>query len=231
MVAVLSHIVAKRFKEKTGIDVIGLPSFECLDTPVDSHADMLLSVIDNNIFVYKEYYESNKELFHSLSEKYKIINVEKPCQRHYPEDIALNVLVIGKKIFCKIKSVAAEILNYAQENGYKLINISQGYSACSTLVINENVAITGDKGVYNALVNEGIKALLISNDDIRLDGYNSGFIGGACGVYDKKVFVFGEIEKLSSHQSFLDFIKAENCTLFEVLTGDVCDFGGIKLLN
>ena len=231
MVALVNYLVAEKFKEKTGIDVISLPKYTRLDTPVSAHADMLLSVIDNYIFIYEEYYEANKVLFLSLEGKYKIVKIKQECKREYPGDIALNVLVIGKKIFCKVKNVAAEIISYAKENGYKLINISQGYSACSTLVINENTAITGDKGVYNALIKEKVKTLLISAENIKLDGYNHGFIGGCGVVLDNKLYLLGEIKYIPDCDKIVELLNEENCTCFEILTGDVCDFGGIKLLN
>ncbi len=231
MVAILSSQVANEFYNKTNIDVISLPPYDKLDTPVSTHADMLVSIIDDNIFVYNEYYEANKSLFSSLDEKYKIVKVKKACDKKYPNDIALNVLIIGNKIFCNIKNTAKEILEYAEKNGYELINISQGYSACSTLVIGDKSAITADKGVYKALLKENIKTLLITNDTIKLQGYNCGFIGGCGGAYNKKVIFFGEIENHPDFDKINDFLSGENCTYISVSNGDVYDFGGIKFLE
>ena len=98
MVALVSSLVAEEFKNKTGIETISLPAYACLDTPVSTHADMLLSVIDNNIFIYKDYYLENEHLFSPLQTKYNIIKVEKECKSKYPFDVALNVLIIDKKI-------------------------------------------------------------------------------------------------------------------------------------
>ena len=231
MVAFLSCLVAEEFEKKTHINVISLPPYNRLDLPVSTHADMLLSVIDDNIFVYEEYYQQNIDLFLPVESKYKIITVKKQCKREYPDDIALNVLIIGKKIFCKIKNTADEILKYAKESGYEVINISQGYSACSTLVVDESTAITADKGVYNALLKANINVLLIANDNIKLEGYNQGLVGGIGGFFENTLYVFGEIKNLKDYTKIKSFLDERKIQVFEILAGDVCDFGGFKLLD
>ncbi|MBQ8545529.1 MAG: hypothetical protein IJ437_01150 [Clostridia bacterium] len=231
MVAVLSEQVAKAFEEKTKIKVISLPPYDKLDAPVSSHADMLMCVIDNNIFFYKDYYQKNSVLFKGVSEKYNVILTEKECKSDYPYDIGLNVLVIGKKIFCNKKHTAKEILDYANTSGYEIIDVKQGYSACSTLVINDNCAITGDKGMQKALEKECIKTTLISPNKIALNGYNHGFIGGSVGVSQNKLYFFGEVENIDEFAQIFSILKREKCEYIPIFSGKVCDFGGIKFLE
>lgn len=228
MIAILSSLIAKDFEQKTGIKSIGLPPFEKLDPPVSTHADMLLSVINNNIFVFSEYFDLNRELFRNIPKDYNIKKIEKGCQSKYPNDIALNVLIIDKKVFCNVKHTAKEIVDYVIKSGYELINISQGYSACSTLVIGKNAAITSDIGVYKELLKRKIDALLISNEGIRLNGYNCGFIGGSSGCNDKVVYFFGQIEKHRDFVKIKEHLYKYGHTYSSVFFNELSDYGGIK---
>ena len=226
----MSEQIASIFEEKTKIKTISLPPFKRLDKPVASHADMLICVIENNIFLYKEYYELNKVVFEEIESKYNIVLVDKPCSSKYPCDIGLNVLVIGKRIFCNKKYVASEILSVAKNLNYKIVDINQGYSACSTLVINENKAITGDKGVYKSLKNEGINVLFISPENIILDGYDHGFIGGSGGIFENTAYFFGNLETIKEYTSILSTLEGENFKIIFVSQSELTDFGGIKFI-
>ena len=229
MIAVLSEKISEEFEKITKIKSFGLKSFENLDFPVNTHADMLICKIENTVFCYEKYYYSNKEIFDNIeSLGYKINLVSKECNKNYPNDIALNVLVMGKTIFCKVKNTANELLTFAKENGYKIVDVKQGYSACSTLVLDENHAITIDKTIEKALKNENKEVILISSENIRLDGYNCGFIGGSCGVYDNKFFIFGKLDRISEHEKIEKLLKKLNFEKTEILNGEVYDFGGVK---
>ena len=230
MVAVLSSQVSKSFFEKTNINTLSLKPYSLLDTPVSSHADMLLCVIENTVFTYNDYYYNNVELFEKIEEKYNVIKVF-GCEREYPGDVKLNVLVMGKTIVGRLSSVAEEIVDFARQNGYTLVDVKQGYAACSTLVINKNAAITSDFGIHNALIKNGIKSLFVSTSSITLDGYNCGFIGGSGGVSHGVAYFFGDIKNHVDFEKISEFLKEQNCTVFSILGGGVYDFGGIKFLD
>lgn len=231
MLAILSSEIAQEFSKKTGLNVLPLQPFEKLDTPVKSHADMLICIINDHIFCYREYYEKNKSLFDEISKDFTIVKVDKACQKEYPNDIGLNCLVIGKLLVSKNDATAKEILDFAIENGYKILNVKQGYTACSTLVINDLSAITTDKGIYEALIQEGKRALLVSTNGIKLNGYNCGFIGGAGVIIENSAYFFGDIKLHPDYTKILEFLSLENCKVESILCGGVCDFGGVKLIN
>ena len=229
MIALINKKVAEIFEKATKIQAIPLEEYKKLDYPVRCHADMLFCVIDNVIFCYEDYYEQNFKDFEAIK-GYKIVKTKHLCSKEYPNDIGLNVLVVGKHIFCKREYTATEILEYAENNNYKIVNVNQGYASCSTLVIDENSAITSDKGIYSAMVNEGFDALLISTVNIKLDGYNCGFIGGSGCFFDKTAYFFGEIERLPNFNEISLWLKNKNYVYRAISTGDVFDFGGVKLI-
>jgi N-dimethylarginine dimethylaminohydrolase len=229
MIAVVSENIKEMFEKVSKIKTYGLKPFKSLDIPVATHADMLICKIENCVFCYETYYSENKELFDVIEKSgYKIIPVKKECRKNYPGDIALNVLIMGKTLFCKKENTADEILRFAEEKGYKIINVKQGYAACSTVVLNENHAITTDKTIEKALKNENIDVIYVPTDNIKLTGYNCGFIGGASGVSDKNFFLFGSIENLNKKDEIKKILKNLNFRITEILTSDIYDFGGVK---
>ena len=231
MIIILSSQISEEFSKKTNFEVISLPPYKKLDAPVSSHADMLISIIDDTLFCYDEYYLENREIFKKIENYYKVVRVEHKCTKIYPNDIALNVLIIGKIIFARLDYTANEIIEYAKKNGYKLVNVSQGYAACSTLVLG-NSAITSDISIYNALVSEGINTLFVTTEGITLTGYNCGFIGGAAGVIKDKVYFFGNLKEYLDCDKFSLFLEQNNFKLIEILPTGVFDFGGFKpILN
>ncbi len=230
MKALINHEIAIDFHKMTGIDVIPLKPYDKLDSPVSAHADMLFCLLDDTIFCYEDYVTENN-IYESLRDSgLNVIFVSKKCGKSYPDDISLNVLIMGKTLFCNLKSTAKEIIDYASENGYKLINVKQGYSACSTIVIDESNAITADTGIASAIEKEGKRVLLINDRDIVLTGYNCGFIGGASGVWNKKICIFGELKCLSCKNEIEQFVSKCDKEIFSILEGRVYDFGGFKLI-
>ncbi|MBQ7353050.1 MAG: hypothetical protein IJW54_03485 [Clostridia bacterium] len=221
--------IAEKIESITGVKTLGLKPYDKLDKPICSHADMLICIIDKTIFCYSDYYEKNIDVFAKIT-GYNIIKSNQQCKAIYPYDIGLNVLVIGKRIFCKKAYVVKEILDYAEINHYKIINVNQGYSCCSTLAIDENSAITSDKGMFDALVSEGIDTLLVSNCDIKLEGYNCGFVGGSGYIFDKTLYFFGSIDNLREKSEVKQWLRKRNYKLISIFMGDVSDFGGAKLV-
>jgi len=232
MIAVMSNEACTPFSKKVNnIPIYPLKQYSRLDIPVSSHGDMLLCIIDDTVFCYNDYYYDNVETFVEIEKQGKKIKfVSKECSSKYPNDIALNVLIMGKTIFCNTENTAPEITEYALQNGYEVINVKQGYSACSTLVIDEDLAITGDIGMKKAIESASKKAFLVDNSKIILHGYNCGFIGGAGAMIDKKLYFFGPTSFFENYPEIMDFFAIEGIEIISIIPDQVYDFGGIKLI-
>ena len=232
MIALLSTQVANEFAKKTGIEVLALKEYRRLDTPVSSHADMLICKIENTVFCYEDYYLENREIF-DLAESfgYRIIKCAPPVSNKYPYDIGLNALIIGKRVFGRVDCLCAELKKIAIERGYTLINVKQGYTACSTLALDEGHIVTGDISIKNAAEKEGISVTFIEEKSIKLNGYGYGFIGGATAVAGNKIYAFGEAENLSSYEKIKACADALDMELISIMSGDVVDFGGVRLIK
>ncbi len=225
-----SALVSNTLAKSCGCEVLSLPTYDKLDNPVSTHADMLVFSLGKRIFCYEDYYDNNKKIFDvAENDGYEIIKIPPIASSKYPNDIALNVLKIGNAVCANLKYTAKEILDYASELGYELIDVKQGYSACSTLVLDDNNAITADKSIFDALSKAGKQVALISEGGIKLEGYSYGFIGGASCVIGDNIYFFGDIKK---HQNYDEIhTKIISCKKREIIIscGDVFDFGGARL--
>ena len=127
-----------------------------------------------------------------------------------------------------VKTVSKDVLEFAYNNDYIIINVKQGYSRCSICVINENSIITDDKSIFTAAGNFLNDAELISKGSILLNGYNYGFIGGCCGKLSKNEIGFnGMIESHKDYKKIIDILSRNNIKCTELCKTRLTDIGGI----
>ncbi len=202
--------------------------FHKLEAPVNAHPDMLAVSIGERLFIHAD----DIHLAAALSKQnipFSLSNA--PVGAKYPSDIALNLFTVKKYLFANVAHASTDVLEYARLCGYELVNISQGYAKCSTLLLEEAI-ITADKGIYRAAMERGIDALLISPGNIEIEKYDTGFIGGASAkISDDKVAVFGSIEKHPDGDKMLDFAKNHDTEIISLGHSPLFDYGGIVCVN
>lgn len=71
--------------------------------------------------------------------------------RDYPDNVRINALFLGNKLFCKISSLDISVKEYSAIYAIKIINVNQGYSRRPTAVVVKDSAITGNETNYNVL--------------------------------------------------------------------------------
>lgn len=193
---------------------------------VQHHADMILAIFDNKIFCHKTYFEDNKEIIKNIADFGKLEIVLSYCKRNdiYPFDIAFNALTIGDRLICKKDYICPELVQY------DIINTKQGYSGCTALYAADTV-ITADKATLKACRENNIPYFEISGEDILLPGYDTGFIGGACGVCEDTIYIYGDPTTSHSGQALTEFCKEKRLNLSSVYDGAVTDIGGIKFIK
>ena len=234
MIIAVSHQIYKKLQDIINVMVLPLSPYDKLDTPVASHADMLICVIDKTVFCYNDYYENNGSIFKNIEKLgYDVIKVNHQCSKKYPYDIGLNALIIGKKIFCKKEHIAKEIIDYGVNNGYSIINVKQGYSACSCFVVNENTVITSDLGMKKALENEGINVHIVYNKKIILEGYDCGFVGGSGFILNNKAYFFGKFYDLikENYNEILECFQKNQIEIYSISDECLKDYGGAKIFS
>lgn len=210
-----------------GLEIILMPPSSLVAEPISSHPDIQLFIHGNTAFLQPEI---PLDFIRSI-EKYCDIHLcsIKPGSE-YPLDIAYNIACTGNTAIHKISETAPEIKKYFSEKNINLINTAQGYTRCSTLIVDSNSIITADKSIYKASVSSGIDSLLITPGFIDLPGYKYGFIGGTSGVLDKTVLFSGTIDHHPDSVTIREFIENRGMSMRYLSCNPAVDIGTIFIV-
>lgn len=201
-----------------------------LAAPVRSHADMnICPMLNGDVFILKQ----QRELYDSLVRAgINVLPAFSEPGENYPDDVLLNCLLLGGRLYCNLTAVDKNLKDYCALNGVELAGVRQGYVRCSVCVVDEKSVITADRGLCGAFEENDIDVLRISGGNIRLDGYDTGFIGGcAAKLSDNEILFTG---KLSGHPDNLrirSFIESRNIKIIECDNDELVDIGGIAVFD
>ena len=189
--------------------VIPLPAAHYLTAPMAHHPDMLVFVGSGLFVCHRKYYIENSVLIDSIVARsaLKLVISDEEIADTYPHDAIFNACTVGKFLICNTKNVSEHILDMASKNGLEPLHVNQGYTKCSTLIVGSNELITSDRGIHAAAQGVGIKSLLIDSGNVTLKPYNYGFIGGASGTLDNKVFFCGNLDGHPDKERIVSFIS------------------------
>lgn len=210
--------------KQMGIDFLAIRPDGRLPHPVNSHADIqMLHAKENTVFCYSEHLFSGE-----LYSNFNIVSITEKAGNKYPKDVLLNCAIINNKIICNPKTIAKEILEFADNSGFTIIPVNQGYSKCSICIVNDSAIITDDESIFAAAGNFLNDVLFISKGSIGLKGYNYGFIGGCCGKISKNKIAFnGRLESHKDANLIIDFMSKHLVECVELNDNRLEDIGGI----
>lgn len=211
--------------EELGIKVLSSENLSKLLIFEQYHTDLqFLHYNKDTVFVLKECTSRKENL-----KKYfpNVIEISKNIDKDYPNNVMLNCVVLNDKLICNTKTIADEVLQMAIKDNLKIINVNQGYTKCSTCIVNENAIITSDKSIYKSCRNE-MDVLLIRQGYIKLSGTDYGFIGGSSFKYNRNTLVFtGNIKLHPDYESIKSFVENHNVELFSLTENTMIDIGSI----
>ena len=237
----MTAIVDTRITEKMrrslmlrGFSIIELPPFLSLGEAVRSHPDTLIFRVGECVVSSAEYAEAAPFVFTDLRDRVKSLKItfsDDTLSSAYPSDCAYNALVIGESVFCRTGSISHAVLHLAKSQGKTIVDVKQGYPACSTLALGDNAAITADKGMAKAMREHGIRVYEIEQGNIALPPHEYGFIGGACGVFRDKVYFFGNYKSHPSRDILERAMDSENFSPVSLSDEPLMDLGGILFFD
>ncbi len=197
---------------RNGYKIIPTEKIECFLQPEQRHADMQLLNLDGTLF--------------HLSDCRDKIGIK------YPENVRLNCLYLGGRLYAKHSATDSAVLDYCRRNDIPTVNVNQGYTRCSTLIVADCAAITADKSVEKALKDNGAEVLLISPGHILLEGFDYGFIGGAGFSDNGTVYFFGNIKKHPDYEKIKVFCEKHHAHI-KILCAELplTDLGGVVIIN
>lgn len=223
-------IVEEKSLKNLGVKIIKVPPCNNLYNAIKGHVDIqlnILSKIEKKVIVQKDINDSfKKEL---TNNNINFIESKNSLGEKYPSNIALNSLILDN-YFIHNLNFSDENLLESQKNK-TLVNVKQGYTKCSSLVVNNNSIITSDKGIYNSLLKYNFDILLLPPGDIILDGLDYGFIGGTGGLISPSTMAFfGSLEKYAYGEEVKKFLKKHNVNPIYLSNSKLYDRGSLFTL-
>ena len=203
-----------------------------LPLPESTHADMQILAVKDSLFVKRGVCRSFIVDLEKISKRAVISGQDEP--QKYPECCSHNVLVCGNYYFHNTKVTDENVKKYLEENYYVPVDVKQGYSGCSSCYIDSlDLIITSDPGIMKASSMHSFNCYYISSEitkNIRLEGYDHGFIGGCLGYFTEKntLFVSGSLEE--NVPELYELLRQANVTVIESENKELTDIGGIKCI-
>ena len=225
-----------RALELRGFVPITLSAHPALGEAVRSHTDMLVVKENKNIISLSSYCEAAPALFDDLytllsRRGYSFVFLDEEVGSEYPGDAALNVLAMGRRVFCRRASAAEGLIRRYEDSGAQIINVKQGYPACTVLSLGSDAAITADRGMARALQREGIDVTLIDEGHILLPPHKYGFIGGCAGIHDGVVYFTGRVENHPSYGKIREATERMGLCAVSLTDLPLIDLGGILFID
>lgn len=227
----------KKNLEKHGFILIDSYKSIEVDSSIEGHVDISVFFSGKALITSPSSFEYYKTLISRYKLDVVIEKGEKKLSKKYPKDVAYNLCYTGKFAIGNFDYTDEKIISYLKKNDAIFIPVSQGYSNCSILVVDEESIITSDEGIVREVLkyNRGsfnkIDLLKIKEGSIRLSQMNHGFIGGASALVDDKVYFFGDVNSHPDSESIRNFIMKKNKVIVSLGDGNLIDYGGMICLD
>lgn len=209
------------------LNIIKCPQCNNLSPSISGHPDIQLYVVDESTLILHKnislaFLKEVETLgFQTILTKYSL-------KENYPKDIIVNAFALGNCFFHCLKYTDESLLKLMLEKEKKLINVTQGYTKCSTAIISKNAAITSDSSIFTALNNNSFDVLFLPPGDIELPGLDYGFIGGTCGlIAPNKIAFYGNLDNYLYGYEVKNFLYKHQVEPFYLSKGKLIDRGSI----
>jgi hypothetical protein len=143
----------------------------------------------------------------------------------YPRSAIYNAVVTGNH-YIHNKDITDPAI-FASLEDQEQINVRQGYTRCSLLPLKDGHFISSDIGIHQTLKKNGMDVLLVDPAGIVIHDLKHGFIGGACGVHEDKVFIIGSLKHFGDGKLVRSYIKNLGYQIIELYDGPLYDGGSI----
>ncbi len=213
--------------------IFSLPPSHRLQAPVSSHPDMLIFITESEIITSASYFKENRRLFEEISQlcSRRISLDSAELSPLYPNDVKFNCFTVGGRLFGLKSAISKNILAWAGEKNMPAVNIRQGYAKCATCVVCDNAVITEDASVERAMTASGIEVLKVSKEQVALDGYDCGFIGGSCGADRENVYFCGDLSSHTDGSAIESFCTSHGKKCVSLGAGGLYDIGTLFFIE
>ncbi|HPK04271.1 MAG TPA: hypothetical protein PK908_00060 [Bacteroidales bacterium] len=229
MLIIVDKKMPEEAKQKLGLygELLELQTSGIVYPSISGHPDIFFCQTENGLVaapgIPDEYIDTLK-----LNKIEFVTGKHKPGSV-YPFNVSYNAVVGRKFLIHNLDHTDPVIADIA--SGKTCIHTEQGYTRCNLISLGEEHFITSDQGIQRSLKQNGLDCTYFSPQNIYLQGFKHGFLGGTCGILNKILFICGS---LKHYEWADDFRKLVNRFGFEIteLTEDVLfDVGSIIFIR
>lgn len=204
----LSEDANNRLKEyllDNGFCVIEIKKTGKVYGAIASHPDIYVCKIKEDMVIEESQYNLTKEQLQTEDENCYIGKSE--LEDKYPGTIKYNAVALGPFFIHSTKYTDEKILEIVKKNHMEVVDVKQGYTKCNIVLVDDNSIITSDVGIAKALRARGVNVLLISKGQVKLPGFEYGFLGGASGKIGNEILFNGNLKEHEDFVAIKSFIE------------------------
>jgi hypothetical protein len=197
---------------------------------VNGHPDMVMMQYDDRTLIVcpEEYeYYQGKLTFKGIN----VIEGTKRLRSEYPLNIPYNAVRIGNRILHKSAYTDDMVVEKAITDKILRVDVKQGYTKCSVINLQNHGIITADKQIAELANDNGIDSLLVSSGNVGLNGFEYGFLGGATGYHNGRLFLTGKLDRHPDFEAIQAFIEIKGIQLIYLSNNPIYDYGTLIILN
>lgn len=225
-------IIGEKYKDRLNdrllsldLEPIWMPDNPCVDERLSGHCDLAAVHLGGKWVMLSDYLRGTE-----FEAKLRLLGAnvtfaEAPQSKQYPYDAGLNACILGARVICNPKTLSKELTEYCASSGAELISVRQGYTKCSTCVVDDDAVITSDSIIAKSCANNMIDVLRVTEPNIELSGFDSGFIGGAAFKISGDTLAFtGDI--MSAEKEIIEaFLRRKSVTPIYLSSDCAFDIG------
>ncbi len=204
--------------------VVLVPKDERFDDRISSHPDLVLAIIDDTLVIDAKAHKTIFEQLDQLGVPYVTGNCTLAAA--YPMDIAYNAVITKDYYIHRLDCSNNLLLLHSKYTKKQLLPVKQGYTKCSTVLVDQDAIITSDPGIYQA-TKDYMKVLLIEAGHVSLEGFDFGFLGGASGSLEEEVIFHGDLKRHPDFAKIKAFIESCHKKLVYFQEFPLTDIGSI----
>jgi hypothetical protein len=148
-----------------------------------------------------------------------------PVGKLYPQTSRYNAVVTSNFLIHNTKHSDPSLKQAFAEK--ECIPVNQGYTRCNLLVLDDDLFITSDSGIFNQLQKQHLDVHYSSPEAILLPGFEHGFLGGCLGVFENQVFVAGSFSRFPEGEKLSLLLESRNYKIVELYDGPLFDGGSL----
>ena len=211
---------------QVGAECVWMPDNPALDPRLSAHADLSVFFPEpSTAIAAKGMYPYFVNI---LTNNGRSVISSQEQSKEYPKDAGLCVCSTGTYTIYSSGTIDPNALPFLRGNR---IDVPQGYTRCSVCVVSDDAIITADDVIAHRALEAGMDVLHIAPGHIILEGYDTGFIGGASFLIKKELLAFtGHLDEHPDKGRILAFLGKHGVFPLFLTNDPIFDIGSAVTL-